>query len=87
LIEHYVASGYGIGLAVAVPGFAPPPQLRVIPLPDFPPVVVGVAWSAEPSEIARQLLAELDAEAETQRARLEKGDPQRRAGRFNRCRP
>ena len=46
LIEHYVASGYGIGLAVAVPGFKPHPQIRALPLVQFPPVVVGVAWSA-----------------------------------------
>jgi DNA-binding transcriptional LysR family regulator len=74
LIEHYVASGYGIGLAVAVPGFRPPPPLRVLPLPHFPPVVVGVAWSAKLSEIARQLLAEFDTEAETQRTRVQKGN-------------
>ena len=72
LIEHYVASGYGIGLVVAVPGFKAPPQLRTLPLRRFPPVVVGVAWSAQLSEIARQLLAELDIEAERQRARIAK---------------
>src|SRR5215472_8279580 len=73
LIEHYVASGYGIGLAVAVPGFKPHPQLRALPLPHFPPVVVGVAWSGKLSDIARQLLAEFDVEAERQRAQMAKG--------------
>lgn len=72
LIEHYVACGYGIGLAVAVPGFKPHPQLRVLPLVQFPPVVVGVAWSHRLSNIARQLLAELDAEADRQRGNLQK---------------
>jgi DNA-binding transcriptional LysR family regulator len=72
LIEHYVASGYGIGLTVAVPGFKPPPQLRALPLAHFPPVVVGVAWSPKPSSIARQLLAELDTEAQAQRAQITK---------------
>lgn len=72
LIEHYVASGYGIGLAVAVPGFQPHPQLRALPLTHFPPVVVGVAWSGKLSSIARQLLAELDAEADRQRIQLAK---------------
>ncbi|HEU4771010.1 MAG TPA: hypothetical protein VFS68_02535, partial [Candidatus Udaeobacter sp.] len=70
LIQHYVASGYGIGLTVAVPGFKPPLQLRALPLSNFPPVVVGVAWSGKLSDITRQLLAELDTEAETQRARI-----------------
>jgi len=73
LIEHYVASGYGIGLAVAVPGFKPHPQLRALSLPHFPPVVVGVAWYGKLSSIARQLVAELDTEAETQRAQMAKG--------------
>ena len=72
LIEHYVASGYGIGLAVAVPGFKTHPQLRALPLAQFPPVVVGVAWSGKLSNIARQLMAELDAEANRQRAQLAK---------------
>ena len=81
LIQHYVASGYGIGLTVAVPGFKPPPQLRALPLSDFPPVVVGVAWSGKLSDIARQLLAELDVEAEKQRARIGKSGS-RSAGDF-----
>jgi hypothetical protein len=72
LIQHYVANGYGIGLTVAVPGFEPPPQLRALALPNFPPVVVAVAWSGKLSGITRQLLAELDVEAQTQRARIRK---------------
>src|SRR5205823_10512555 len=72
LIERYVASGYGIGLAVAVPGFKPPPQLRALPLSHFPPVVVGVAWSHRVSNVAQQLLAELDTEADRQRGNLQK---------------
>jgi DNA-binding transcriptional LysR family regulator len=63
LIERYVINGYGIGLAVAVPGFKPMPKLRALPLPSFPPVVVGVAWSGKLSSIARQLVAELESEA------------------------
>ena len=36
LIEHYVATGYGIGLAVAVPGFKPAPQLSCSSVASFP---------------------------------------------------
>ena len=72
LIDHYVASGYGIGLTVAVPGFKPHPQLRALPLPHFPLVIVGVAWSGKLSAITGQLLAELDTEAERQWARMAK---------------
>jgi DNA-binding transcriptional LysR family regulator len=87
LIEHYVASGYGIGLTVAEPGFKPPPQLRVLPLSHFPPVVVGVAWSGKPSGIARQLLTELETEAETQRARVEQEKARSRRNSSIRSRP
>jgi DNA-binding transcriptional LysR family regulator len=72
LIERYVANGYGIGLVVAVPGFKPHPQLRALPLLHFPLVIVGVAWSGKLSNITRQLVAELDSEAERQRLHLAK---------------
>ena len=86
LIERYVTSGYGIGLAVSVPGFKPPPRLRALPLRHFPPVIVGVAWSAKLSDIAHQLLAELDTEAQMQRARVRKGESRSRANFSSRSR-
>jgi len=70
MIERYVASGYGIGLAVNVPGFKPGATVRRIRLPNFPPVVVAVAWSGKLSKIAQQLVAELETEAQTQRRRM-----------------
>jgi hypothetical protein len=85
LIQQYVASGYGIGLTVAVPGFKPPPQLRALPLSDFPPVVVGVAWSGKLSYITRQLLAELETEAETQRKRIGKSGSRSAPTSFSRA--
>jgi hypothetical protein len=60
-------------LTVSVPGFKPPPQLRALPLSDFPPVVVGVAWSSKLSDIARQVVAELQNEAQNQQAQVQKG--------------
>jgi DNA-binding transcriptional LysR family regulator len=63
LIEHYVANGYGIGAAIATPGFKPPRGVRVIPLPGFPPVIVGAAWAGKLSPIAQQFLAEVEIEA------------------------
>ena len=85
LIERYVASGHGIGLAVAVPGFKPAPQLRVLPLPHFPPVVVGVAWSGKLSAISRQLFVELETEAKMQRTRV-KGRSGKTRSAINRSR-
>jgi len=74
LIERYVVSGYGIGLAVAVPGFKPAAGVRVLRLPDFPPVVVGASWSGKLSNISKQLLAELEAEAQVQTRRMKGGN-------------
>ncbi|PYJ89100.1 MAG: LysR family transcriptional regulator [Verrucomicrobia bacterium] len=73
LIERYVASGYGIGLAVAVPGFRPAQEVRVLQLPDFPPVVVGASWSGKLSNISKQLLTELETEAQVQVRRMKSG--------------
>src|SRR6266478_8426793 len=70
LIERYVASGYGIGLAVAVPGFKPAGGVRVLELPDFPSVVVGASWSGKLPNISKQLLAELETEAQVQMRRM-----------------
>jgi DNA-binding transcriptional LysR family regulator len=70
LIERYVASGYGIGLAVAVPGFRPPAGVRVLEMPNFPPVVVGASWSGKLSNISKQLLTELETEAQAQIRRM-----------------
>jgi len=72
LIERYVASGYGIGLAVAVPGFKPAKGVRVLELPDFPSVVVGASWSGKLSNISRHLLAELETEAQAQMRRMKR---------------
>jgi DNA-binding transcriptional LysR family regulator len=73
LIERYVASGYGIGLAVAVPGFKPAAGVRVLELPNFPAVVVGASWSGKLSNISKQLLAELETEAQIQMRRMKSG--------------
>jgi DNA-binding transcriptional LysR family regulator len=70
LIERYVASGYGIGLAVAVPGFKPAARVRVLELANFPPVVVGASWSGKLSNISKQLLGELETEAQVQMRRM-----------------
>jgi hypothetical protein len=44
--------------------------VRVLELPDFPPVIVGASWSGKLSNISRQLLAELETEAQVQIHRM-----------------
>jgi DNA-binding transcriptional LysR family regulator len=48
-VARYVAEGYGIGLAM-VDGVATP-RVKVLPLPDFPPVKIAVLWAGRPSPI------------------------------------
>ncbi len=63
LIECYVENGYGLGVTVATPDFKPPSSLRLLPLLNFPPVLIGAAWTGKLSPIARQFLRELEIEA------------------------
>jgi DNA-binding transcriptional LysR family regulator len=44
LVEHYVQQGYGIGLAVRVPGRRLSPKVRIIDLPKFPLLRLGMLW-------------------------------------------
>jgi len=62
LIECYVANGFGIGLTVAAPGVGSSPEVRCIPLEDFPRLTIGAVWSGELTPIARQFLAEVEAQ-------------------------
>src|SRR5262249_52355600 len=59
LIETYVASGFGIGLSVLVPRAKTPPNVRLVPLPGFPPVVICAVWRGESSALLQALLGEL----------------------------
>jgi DNA-binding transcriptional LysR family regulator len=44
LVETYVAKGYGIGVTVGVPTRRYHPQVRILPLDDFPKTTFGVLW-------------------------------------------
>jgi DNA-binding transcriptional LysR family regulator len=59
LIETYVATGFGIGVSVLVPKAAPPANVRVIPLPDFAPVVVGALWRGKTPALLQSFLDEM----------------------------
>lgn len=53
LIQTYVASGFGFGVAVNIPGVKIDPAVRLVPLPDFPKVAVGALWRGKPSPIVQ----------------------------------
>ena len=59
LVEIYASEGYGIGLSVLVPGVNFSPELRVIPLPDFPPLRVGMLWRGKAGALTQTFLDEL----------------------------
>jgi DNA-binding transcriptional LysR family regulator len=63
MVETYVASGLGIGLFVGVPGRKLAENVRIIPLPDFPAVILGVMWRGKISQMANAFLEEFRARA------------------------
>jgi DNA-binding transcriptional LysR family regulator len=64
LIQTYVASGFGIGLSVLMPKAEPGPEVRVVPLPNFAPVVMGALWRGRPAALLQTCLDELKRRAE-----------------------
>ncbi len=63
LIQTYVANGFGIGLSVLVPNARPSDNVRVIPLPDFAPVIMGALWRGKTSALLQAFLDELQLRA------------------------
>ena len=44
LIPIYVSLGFGVGVSVAAPGATFAPDLKTLPLPTFPPLVIAALW-------------------------------------------
>ncbi len=44
LVETYVIKGYGIGVTVYIPNHSFHPQVRLLPLLDFPRTTFGILW-------------------------------------------
>jgi len=59
LIEAYVEHDYGIGLYVSIPRYSYSPSLRVLPLPGFPPVVLGAIWPGKKTPVIQAFLDEI----------------------------
>jgi DNA-binding transcriptional LysR family regulator len=69
LIAIYVAGGFGLGVSVAIPRVKFPLQIRPVPLPDFPPVVVGALWRGKPKPLLQACLDEFQSRALTMKGK------------------
>jgi DNA-binding transcriptional LysR family regulator len=56
LVQHYTASGFGVGLFVDVPALPLLPNMKKIPLPGFPPLRLGLFAPADPSPLAARFI-------------------------------
>ena len=56
LISSYAASGFGIGLSLALPGKKAPKGIRVLPLEDFPGVPIGFLWRGQLSPFGQRIV-------------------------------
>jgi DNA-binding transcriptional LysR family regulator len=61
LVEQYVQKGYGIGLAVRVPGSRLPPKIRALDLPDFPVLTLGMLWRDDQNKLLRAFREQIQA--------------------------
>jgi DNA-binding transcriptional LysR family regulator len=63
LVETYVANGLGIGVSVAIPKKSLPENIQALPLPDFPPVIIGAMWRGRTTQLVQVFLNEFQARA------------------------
>jgi DNA-binding transcriptional LysR family regulator len=64
LIETYVSLGFGVGASLAVPGRKIRRDLRVLPLPKFPPLTISALWIGELPALAGSFLTDVKKLAE-----------------------
>ncbi len=58
LVESYVAGGLGIGLSVSIPKHNWSPAVRILPLKDFPPLIIGALWRGKTTPLLQAFLEE-----------------------------
>jgi DNA-binding transcriptional LysR family regulator len=74
-VETYAANGFGVGLGLYVPKTQYSREVKLIPLTEFPPVVVGAMWAGKRTPLMDAFVAECHRRAEYLR---EPGTPPRR---------
>ncbi|MEM9015388.1 MAG: LysR family transcriptional regulator [Verrucomicrobiota bacterium] len=74
LIQKYVASGFGFGIAVDIPGMQMPDGVKKIKLPsDFPPLTIGVLHSGDLKNVAKRFIALTSEHASLLQSSLQQG--------------
>lgn len=58
LVTRYVANGDGYGVNVAVAPVIKQRDVRVLPLADFEPMVMGLLWRGEPTGVVQAMIDE-----------------------------
>ena len=59
LIPIYVSLGFGVGLSLKIPRAKVARDLRILPLPGFPPLVVAALWQKNLSPSNAAFLAQI----------------------------
>ena len=63
LIPIYVSLGFGVGLSIRIPRAKIAPELKILPLPNFPPLVVAALWQKNLSRSNADFLAQVQRRA------------------------
>jgi len=63
MVQIYVAHGYGIGVTVHLPELKLHPEVRVLPLLDFPRTTFGVLWQGRKTPVLTGLIQILESKA------------------------
>lgn len=67
MVQTYSAAGYGIGLSILAPGIHYGPDLRAVPLKDFPLLKVAAFWQEPLPPVPALFMEEIKKEALKQR--------------------
>lgn len=59
LIPIYVSLGFGVGLSIKIPRAKIARDLRILPLPGFPPLIVAALWQKNLSRANTAFLAQI----------------------------